>query len=68
VSGGQRLPRVQAQFAGRTIHRLDHPALRGAAQQRQWLLGFGALAQRGIQGQLREHNAHPAHANLSARP
>lgn len=66
LGGGQRLPGAQPQLAARGIHRLDHPALRRPAEQRQRGLRFGALAQRRVQRQLREQNTDPAHGNLRA--
>ena len=68
LGGCQRLSGTQPQLAGSVVHRLDHSALRAAAEQRQRRLGLGALAQYRVQRQLREQDAHPAHVDLSARP
>ena len=64
IGGGQGLPRLQAQRARCRVDCLQHPALHGAGYQDKRLLGFGALAQHGIEGQLRQENAGPQHGDL----
>jgi hypothetical protein len=66
LGGGHALAGAQAQGAGRFVDRLQHPALGRTGQQRQGRVGIGALAQRGVQRQLREKDTDPAHRNLNA--
>ncbi len=54
LGGGHRLAGAQAQCARLSVDRLQHPALRRAGQQRQRLIGVGALTQYRVQRQLRE--------------
>src|SRR5471030_2387897 len=65
LGGGHGLAGAQAERPGRAIDRLQRAALGRAGQQRQRLIGIGALTQDRVQRQLRKKNADPAHGNLN---
>lgn len=67
LGGDQRLTGLQAERACRRVDRLQLPALRWAAEQRQRCVGIAPLTQRAVHGQLRQENASPEHGRLIAR-
>lgn len=61
VGGGQAHARAQPQGPGGRVDRLQHAALGRAGDQGQGRFGVVAAAQHGVQRQLRQQDAGPAH-------